>query len=69
MVFLAIEPANKAEINILSARNTTMMQWHLTESVARCVHLGLKTNSPPLADDNFQWKSSLPRSRHRQYGF
>ena len=63
MVFLAIESANKEEINILSARDTTrvMMQWHLRGSVARCVHLGLRINRPPLADDKviFVWKLIL----------
>ena len=64
MVFLTIESANKAEINILSARDTTrpgpqaraswvMMQWYIRGSIARDVHLGLRTNRPPLADDKF----------------
>ena len=64
MVFLTIEFANKAEINILSARDTTrlgpqaraswvMMQWYIKGSIARAVHLGLRTNRPPLADDKF----------------
>ena len=62
MVFLTNESANKAEINILSARDTTrpgpkaraswvMMQWYIMESIARGVHLGLRTNRSPHADD------------------
>ena len=62
--FCENESANKAEINILSARDTTrpgpwarsswvMMQWYIRESVARGVHLGLRTNRSPLADDKF----------------
>ena len=64
MVFLTDESAKKAEINILSARDTTrpgpwaraswvMMQWYIKESIARGVHLGLRTNRSPLADDKF----------------
>ena len=64
MVFLTNESANKEEINILSARDTTrpgpwaraswvMMQWYIKESIARGVHLGLRTNRSPLADDKF----------------
>ena len=64
MVFLAIESANRAEINILSARVTTrprpkaraswvMMQWYIRGSIACDVYLGLRTNRPPLADDKF----------------
>ena len=59
-----ITTANKEEINILSARDTTrpgpwaraswvMMQWYIRESIARGVHLGLRTNRSPLADDKF----------------
>ena len=55
MVFLTIESANKAEINILLARDTTkpgpwaraswvMMQWYIR---------GSKHVKPPLADDKF----------------
>ena len=29
------------------------MQWCIMESIARDVHLGLRTNRPPLADDKF----------------
>ena len=59
MVFLTIESANSAEINILSARDMTrsgpqaraswvMMQWYITGSgsIARDIHL-------PLADAKF----------------
>ena len=64
MVFLTIESANKAEINILSARDTTrpgpwaraswvMMQWYIRGSIALSVHLGLRTNRPLLTDDKF----------------
>ena len=64
MVFLTTESASKAEINILSARDTTrpgpqaraswvMMQWYIKGSIACCVHLGLRTNRPPLTDDKF----------------
>ena len=37
------------------------MQWHLRGSVARCVHLGLRINRPPQADDKviFVWKFIL----------
>ena len=30
-----------------------MMQWYIKESIARDVHLGLRTNRSPLADDKF----------------
>ena len=30
-----------------------MMQWYIRESIARDVHLGLRTNRSPLADDKF----------------
>ena len=64
MVFLTIESADKAEINILSAPDTTrpapwaraswvMMQWYTRGSIARGVHLGFRTNRSPLADDKF----------------
>ena len=75
MVFLTYESANKAEIDILSARDRTrpgpyaraswvMMQWYISGSIsiykwkcsgsiARGVHLGLRTNRSPLADDKF----------------
>ena len=29
------------------------MQWCTWESIARDVHLGLRTNRPPLTDDKF----------------
>ena len=29
------------------------MQWCIRESIARDVHLGLRTNRPPLTDDKF----------------
>ena len=56
MVFLTIEPANQAEIDILSARDTTrpgpqalaswvMMQLYIRGSMARDLHLGLQ-NQP-----------------------
>ena len=78
MVFLTNESANKAEINILSARDTTrpgpqaraswvMMQWYIRESIARGVHLGLRTNRSPLADDKFSGLFLIfarERSRH-----
>ena len=61
MVFLAIESANKAEINILSARDTTrprpqaraswvMVQYYIT-GVQYVV--SIITNRPPLANDKF----------------
>ena len=61
MVFLTIESANKAEINILSARDTTRPGTKLGprimdndgESMARDVHLGFRTNLAPLADAKF----------------
>ena len=64
MVFLTTESASKAEINILSARDSTrpgpwarvswvMTQWYMRGIIARGVHLGLRTNLPPLADDKF----------------
>ena len=30
-----------------------MMQWYIRESIARDVHLGLRTNRSTLADDKF----------------
>ena len=53
--------ANKAEINIFPARDTTrrgplarasrvMMQWYITGSRTRDVHLGFRTHIAPLAD-------------------
>ena len=61
---MTTESASKAEINILSARDTirpgpwaraswVMMQWYIKGSIACCVYLGLRTNLPPLADDKF----------------
>ena len=57
MVFLTIESVNKAEKNILSARDATrpgprarapwVMQWYMKGSMARSVHLGFITNFAP----------------------
>ena len=58
MVFLTIKSVNKAEKNILSARDATrpgpharapwvMMQWYMKGSMARSVHLGFITNFAP----------------------
>ena len=60
MVFLTIESVNKAEKNILSARDATRpgpharapwvtmgMQWYMKGSMARSVHLGFITNFAP----------------------
>ena len=58
MVFLTIESVNKAEKNILSARDAArpgpharapwvMMQWYMKGSMARSVHLGFITNFAP----------------------
>ena len=70
MVFLTIESANKAQINILSARDTVrlgpsaraswvIMQWYIRGSIARDVSLGLRTNLTPLADTKFILVSKL----------
>ena len=67
IVFLTIEPANKVEINILSARGMTspgpwaraswvMMQWFRGGGggrISRDVYLGHRTNRPPLANAKF----------------
>ena len=59
MVFLTNESANKAEIIFCRHEirqgliSWVMMQWYIRESIARDVHLGLRTNRSPLADDKF----------------
>ena len=64
MAFLTIESANKAEINISLARDTTrlgpqaraswvMLPQYIKGSIARDFHLGLRTNLAPLADTKY----------------